>query len=285
MRPSQETAGGSRETRDFYEREGWREREGRTLDQQLFGSRGEGPIRRRLHALHRERISDLLRSVAPLDRLLECGCGGNPELSLLEHCESYAGVDFTARGLALARRRLEAAGARFTLERADICALPFRAGSFDAVYSAHALYHIPDPRHQRRAFDEIARVLRPGGVAILLLANPRPLLFPLRLARRLLADTPGLGTLADRLRKPPPLPYRPMPLGWMRRVLEAHGSVEIVTGGLASTWLKQRVGERAAPGRWLWRGLEGLDRYGPRISARLGNYVQVALRKHPRLDG
>jgi SAM-dependent methyltransferase len=46
---------------------------------------------------------------------------------------------------------------------ADVCALPFADASFDVVLAMHMLYHAPDPD---RAVAEIARVLRPGGVAI-----------------------------------------------------------------------------------------------------------------------
>lgn len=70
-----------------------------------------------------------------------------------------------------------------------------------------------------------------------------------------------------------------MPLAWMRRVLESDGSVEIVTGGLPSTWLKQRLSEQPALGRWIWLCIEALDRHWPRLSARLGNYVQIRFRK------
>jgi SAM-dependent methyltransferase len=46
---------------------------------------------------------------------------------------------------------------------ADVCALPFAEGSFDIVLAMHTLYHAPDVD---QAVAEIARVLRPGGLAI-----------------------------------------------------------------------------------------------------------------------
>ena len=46
---------------------------------------------------------------------------------------------------------------------ADVCALPFADASFDVVLAMHMLYHAPDPD---LAVREIARVLKPGGRAI-----------------------------------------------------------------------------------------------------------------------
>lgn len=51
---------------------------------------------------------------------------------------------------------------------ADVRRMPFGAGSFDAVYSMGTIEHFPD---SERALAEIARVLRPGGVAIVGVPN------------------------------------------------------------------------------------------------------------------
>ena len=52
---------------------------------------------------------------------------------------------------------------------ADMTALPFADGCFDAVYEVTALVFVPDPE---RALEEMARVLRPGGLMVLLSLNP-----------------------------------------------------------------------------------------------------------------
>jgi SAM-dependent methyltransferase len=46
---------------------------------------------------------------------------------------------------------------------ADAQALPFADDSFDVVVANHMLYHVPEPAE---ALAELARVLRPGGVAL-----------------------------------------------------------------------------------------------------------------------
>jgi ubiquinone/menaquinone biosynthesis C-methylase UbiE len=49
---------------------------------------------------------------------------------------------------------------------ADATALPFDSGRFTAAVSLTMLHHIPTVQLQDQMFDEIARVLRPGGVFI-----------------------------------------------------------------------------------------------------------------------
>lgn len=48
--------------------------------------------------------------------------------------------------------------------KADICELPFCENSYDLIFCNHVLEHIPN---DRKAMQELYRVLKPGGVAIL----------------------------------------------------------------------------------------------------------------------
>ena len=48
--------------------------------------------------------------------------------------------------------------------KADICDLPFQDNSFDFILCNHVLEHIPD---DTKAMQEILRILKPGGTAIL----------------------------------------------------------------------------------------------------------------------
>lgn len=48
--------------------------------------------------------------------------------------------------------------------KADICNLPFETNNYDVIFCNHVLEHIPD---DTKAMQEILRVLKPGGMAIL----------------------------------------------------------------------------------------------------------------------
>jgi SAM-dependent methyltransferase len=269
---------GTPATREFYDKEGWtRDDANRLVDQSLFGVREDGPIRRQLHLLGNDRIRQALGG--PGLRLLECGCGGTPATFLADRCAYFTAVDFSATGLAEAAKSLATTGIRFATVAADMCRLPFPDGHFDAAYCAQAIYHIDDPAGQAAAFDQIMRVVKPGGVAVFVMVNPFPLLFPVRAARRVLAATPLVAGALNRIRNEPPLPFRPMRLGWMRGQLAKWGAVEIFGYRIASTWFNQHVPETGGVGRMLWRTFARIETTHPRAAARLGCYVSIVARK------
>ncbi len=286
------TPHGTAGTREYYQDRGWAEEDGEIVEATLFGTKEDGPLRRGAFEASMARVrAALARAGTPL-RLLELGCGGHPETRILDLCRHYVGIDFSTPGLHVAARTLAdqdvagepaslVAGEPASLVAGDICSLPVPDGRFDAVYSAHVLYHIADEPSQRAAFEEVVRVLRPGGVAVLIVANPRPLLFPGRTAKRLIADAPVLGELADRLRPPPPIPFRPLTIGTMRGFLEPHGDVEVVTAGIPTVSFNQRVTEYRGLGRRLWQGIHWLETRHPEAATRLGNYIQLTFTKRP----
>jgi SAM-dependent methyltransferase len=270
---------GTEETQRFYNETGWKEQDGSSVDRNLFGVKEDGPIRVELARKHRDRIRTALLHVGTRLNLLECGCGGNPERQLLDLCARYTGVDFSDTGLQMARSAFADIGIAHEFQTADICALPFDDGAFDAVYCAHMIYHIEDPMAQDTAISEMVRVVRPGGVVVLVAANPHPLAFPMRLARRLAADTPLAGSVLNLLRSRPPLPYKPMSIGWMRRRLARGGPVEVLGESIPSTSFYQNVTEFKGAGKLVWKSIRWLDVNYPKLSAYLGNYVILSCRK------
>lgn len=275
-------AHGTIETKEYYDEEGWKiDDDGRPIFARLFGVHQDGPIRQELHKIYLGRTRAALERVGHELNLLECGCGGNPATHYADLCAKYTGIDFSfpEKALAMARRALEPTGMPFVLKRSDVCDLPFEDNSFDAVYCAHTIYHIIDAEGQRRALEEMSRVVRPGGVVVLVAANPRPLFFPVRMARRVIADTPGLSTMANKIRPKPVLPYNPRTVRWMRRVLRQWGSVEVAGNGFVSTAFNQRVSEKKGTGRMLWRLVRSIDRRFPTAAAYLGCYVQITMTK------
>jgi SAM-dependent methyltransferase len=75
---------------------------------------------------------------------------------------TLTGVDLTERAIRFTQARFAGAGLVSNLKVADAENLPFDDASFDLVFSWGVLHHSPDTA---RAFSEVARVLRPGGAA------------------------------------------------------------------------------------------------------------------------
>src|SRR5262245_21533927 len=97
---------GIERVKKFYDDIGWREQGGVTADARLFGDREQGALRSRACAARVARIKQRLSEAGPSLRLLECGCGANPEVELLDLCAHYTGVDVSPIGLEVAARKL-----------------------------------------------------------------------------------------------------------------------------------------------------------------------------------
>ena len=97
-------------------------------------------------------------------RVLEVGVGlGADSLQWLRAGAVFSGLDLTPRAIEQTRRRLALEGfPDVDLQVGDAEALPFSDASFDLVYSWGVLHHSPDTA---RAIREVRRVLKPGGVA------------------------------------------------------------------------------------------------------------------------
>ena len=100
-------------------------------------------------------------------KVLEVGCGlGTDGAQFAEAGADYTGVDLTEAAVELARKRFELFDLPGQFQTADAENLPFPDGSFDLVYSHGVLHHTPETG---KAIQEIHRVLRPGGRAVVML--------------------------------------------------------------------------------------------------------------------
>jgi len=104
-------------------------------------------------------------SLLRLGDVLDVGCGDGSVASVLApYSRTLTCIDNDERAVQAASDRL-ASYAHTSVQAADVHALPFRDGSFDDVLIFHTLTYAA---HPGRALSECARVLRPGGRAVLL---------------------------------------------------------------------------------------------------------------------
>ena len=113
------------------------------------------------------------------------------------------GIDFSSAMLEIAGRRAQELDFPVRLRAADAQALPFGDASFDTVVCTLSLCSIPD---DRRAVGEVARVLRPAGL-FLLLEHVRSRLSAVSAVQRFL-DPLAVRFQADHLVREPLEPLR-----------------------------------------------------------------------------
>ncbi len=101
------------------------------------------------------------------EQALDIGCGPGLTTEALAHAVGAAGsvrgIDIAPPMLAIARRRCVQLG-NVSFEQADVTKLPYADGSFDVALASQVYEYVEDIDGALR---ELARVIRPGGRALL----------------------------------------------------------------------------------------------------------------------
>lgn len=98
--------------------------------------------------------------------ILDVGCGADPSYAreIAAMGMQVHGLDYTFNFLRLAQPR----SGDMKLAQADATQMPYRDSAFDAAICSETAEHIPD---DRRVVEEIARVLKPGGLLFFTIPN------------------------------------------------------------------------------------------------------------------
>lgn len=98
--------------------------------------------------------------------VLEIGIGSGSHAALLaRHAKSFTGIDLTDYAIKSTSERLKCFGLAGTILQMDAEQMSFADSSFDFVWSWGVIHHSSDTR---KVLTEIARVLRPGGRAVIM---------------------------------------------------------------------------------------------------------------------
>lgn len=113
-------------------------------------------------------------SIKPGMRLLDLGCGTATLTILLKQLHptvDVIGIDGDPNVLAIARAKVQQSGENITLDLGMADHLPYADRSFDRVLSSLVFHHLNKDSKQR-TFQEIFRVLRPGGELMIVDIGP-----------------------------------------------------------------------------------------------------------------
>jgi SAM-dependent methyltransferase len=119
--------------------------------------------------------------------VLDVGCGiATDGVRFARAGARYVGVDASPTAVELARGRLELEGLEGTVLEGSATELPFADNSFDLIWSHGVIHHIDGTA---AAVDEFHRVLRPAGIALVMLYHRRSFNYGVTImgVRRLLA--------------------------------------------------------------------------------------------------
>lgn len=110
-------------------------------------------------------LSIELLNLQPEERVLIVGAGTGLDLEFLRHCKHVTAIDLTPGMLAILRKRARKLGVQVDARVMDAHKLAFGDATFDAAVLHLIVAVIPDPV---RCLQEVERVLRPGGRAVIL---------------------------------------------------------------------------------------------------------------------
>ena len=112
-------------------------------------------------------LEELVEGLPHGARVLDAGCGaGIPVTRFLSQHFSVLGVDISDEQIRLARTAVPSA----TFIRKDLVKLGLDDASFDSIVCFYAIFHIPFTEHGE-VLTNFFRLLRPGGVLLICLAN------------------------------------------------------------------------------------------------------------------
>jgi ubiquinone/menaquinone biosynthesis C-methylase UbiE len=116
-------------------------------------------------------------NIQPADHVLEIGFGVGLSIARAARLATegwIAGIDYSAEMVKHASQRNRAAiqAGRVRLLQGDIAALPYGDARFDKVFGVSVIYYLPDPV---AALGEVWRVLKPGGLLVVMVRKPEAL--------------------------------------------------------------------------------------------------------------
>jgi len=101
--------------------------------------------------------------------ILDVGCGnGRHMIELAKRASTVVGIDLSKKLIKIARSKIKRLGLahRAMLVVGDALFLPFRRAGFDVVACIAVIHHIPTKGLRRKAVNEMAGVVRSGGLCV-----------------------------------------------------------------------------------------------------------------------
>lgn len=136
----------------------------------VWGQKGSGSTGKSCHPEINNFLKDILSQPwAPESgRAIELGCGTGPILRrVCKRGFSGMGIDISKTATAMAKEQSKGLNIKF--RQGDVCNLNAKSlGRFDLVIDGLCLHCITDPKDRKAYFDNVYKLLRDGGLFVLL---------------------------------------------------------------------------------------------------------------------
>lgn len=188
-------------------------------------------------------------------------------------------VDFSINALRAAKRSIGDHGLYLL---GDLTQLPIANGVIDDAISMHTIYHIP-PEKQEVAIDELVRIVKPGGKAVVVYTwNTSPLMHGIarssmaigRWRRGQWRSSPTQTPTEEN----PLLYFRPQGVEWYERIAPKYRS-ELKLFSAVDMGFQARYFKDSRFGRMMTRMVFRLERLIEPYAARAGQYPMFVFRK------
>ena len=114
-------------------------------------------------------LKDFKKFVKPRQKILDLGCGnGKLRLLLKDSDIDYTGLDNSSELLKIAENHPDFKLGRQKFVESNILTLPFTDNSFDVIFFIAVLHHIPSDDFRHKVLKEINRILKSGGILVMI---------------------------------------------------------------------------------------------------------------------
>lgn len=270
----------SASVRRFYDELGWMQRaDGTYEDTALFTEANS--VADSYRKTCNRRIGKQLRGGR---YLLDVASGAIPHPEYLDLCGKYdfrICMDFSMRALLEARKKL---GGKAICVLGDITCLPLRTCAVDDAISLHTIYHVPVSQ-QTKAVDELVRVTKPGGRAVVVYTWSRSpameAVFKVRGAlgtvRRVgKPSLAAVGAGAHDVAKPV-LYFHPQNVAWYDREIRNRHPSKLMVWSVVSTTFQQRFFRSPVIGLLAVRLVKSAEAMAPSWCGRYGQYPMFVI--------
>lgn len=104
-------------------------------------------------------------------KLLNVGCAHGPDFLPFKGNFELWGADFSTQMVKMAQKYAAKFDFKVNLTVADILSLPYADAVFDSAIAVATYHHIRGDEQRQEAFQELRRVLKPGGEAFITVWN------------------------------------------------------------------------------------------------------------------